>query len=67
MQDEGVGANVGGDHEPAAVHLLPQSPDVNGQGGQVTAGRDEHISQQDGSAEVQSDKSTGSCAERKRK
>lgn len=63
MQNEGVGADVSRDHQPAAVHFLPQSPDVYGQGGQVAAGRDERVSQQDGSAKVQRDKSTGSCAE----
>lgn len=64
VQNEGMGADVSGHHQPAAVHFLPQSPDVYRQGGQVAAGRDERVSQQDGSAKVQRDKSTGSCGQR---
>lgn len=60
VQNKGVGADVCGHHQPAAVHLLAQRPDVYGQRGQVTTGRDQSVSQQDGAAEVQRDKATSS-------
>lgn len=64
MQNEGVGADVGGHHQPTAIHLLPQCPDVYGQRGQVTTGRDQSISQQDRTTKVQRDKATSSWEER---
>lgn len=64
MQNEGVGTDVGGHHQSAAIHLLPQCPDVYGQRSQVATGWDQSISQQDGTAKVQCDKATSSWAER---
>lgn len=64
MQNEGVSADIGGHHQPAAVHLLPQCPDVYGQWGQVATGRDQSIGQQDGTAKVQCDKATRSWMRR---
>lgn len=63
MQDEGVGADVSGDHQPPAVHLLTQSPYVDGQRSQVCTRWDEDIGQKDGTAEVQRDKATSSFGE----
>lgn len=63
MQDEGVGANVSGDHQPPAVHLLTESPDVDGQRSQVCTCWDEDIGQKDRTAEVQRDKATSSFGE----
>lgn len=63
MQNEGVGADVSGHHQPAAVHLLAQCPDVYGQRGQVATGRDQSVSQQDRTAKVQRDKATSSWEE----
>lgn len=55
-----MGADVGGHHQPAAVHLLTQRPDVYGQRCQVPTGWDQSISQQDRTAKVQRDKATSS-------
>lgn len=66
MQNEGVGADVSGHHQPAAIHLLTQRPDVYGQRGQIATGRDESIRQQDGAAKVQRDKTTSSWEEGKK-
>lgn len=63
MQDEGVGADVSGDHQPPAVHLLTESPDVDGQRSQVCTRWDEDIGQKDRTAEVQRDKATSSFGE----
>lgn len=65
MQDEGVGADVGGHHQPAAIHLLPQRPDVYGQRGQLATGGDQGVGEQDGAAEVQRDKAASSWEERR--
>lgn len=66
MQNEGVGADVSGHHQPAAIHLLTQRPDVYGQRGQIATGRDKSIRQQDGAAKVQRDKTTSSWEEGKK-
>lgn len=67
MQDEGVGADVSGDHQPPAVHLLTESPDVDGQRSQVCTRWDEDIGQKDRTAEVERDKATSSFGEGERK
>lgn len=36
MQNKGMGADVSGHHQPAAIHLFPKCPDVYGQRGQVS-------------------------------
>lgn len=60
-----MGANVCGHHQPATIHLLPQSPDVDGQRGQVTTGRDQRVCQQDRTAEVQGNKATSPLGKKK--
>lgn len=64
MQNEGMGADVSGHHEPAAIHLFPKCPDVYGQRGQVATGWDKSVSQQDRTAKVQRDEATSSWKER---
>lgn len=53
-----MGADISGHHQPAAIHLLAQSPDVDGKRGQVTTGRDQSVCQQDRTAKVQRNEST---------
>lgn len=60
MQNEGVGADVSGHHQPAAINLFTQSPDIYGQRCKVATGRDQGISQQHGTSKVQCDKATSS-------
>lgn len=60
MQNEGVGADVGGYDQPPTVHLLTQSPDVNGQRSQVSTCWDENIRQEDRTAKVQRDEAASS-------
>lgn len=60
MQDEGVGADVSRYDQPPTIHLLPKSPDVNGQRSQVSTGRDEDVRQEDRAAKVQRDEATSS-------
>lgn len=64
MQNEGVGADVCGHHQPAAIHLLTQSPDVYGQRGQVATGGDQSIRQQNRTTKVQSYKTASSWEEK---
>lgn len=64
MKNERVGADISGHHQPAPVHLLTQRPDVYGQRGQVTAGWDQNVSQEDRTTKVQRDKATSSWGER---
>lgn len=63
MQNEGVGADVSGHHQPPAIHLLAKRPDVDGQRRQVCTCWDEDIGQEDRTAKVQCDEATCSWME----
>lgn len=67
MQNEGVGADVSGYDQPPTIHLLTESPGVNGQRSQVSTRWDENIRQEDRTAKVQRDEATSSWGDKDKK
>ena len=61
VHDERAGADVGRHHQALPVNLLSLNPHVDGQGGQVSAGWNDDVCQDDGLAKVQCHKATSTC------